>query len=212
MICGYRRTGKDTLYNQLNNVGDISFNWHVYYRPDSEMAEIFGKGPHPAIINEILAPGSRFAFADRLKQDVQGQLREAGIIFDYEAEKDTREFSFQGNLTTYRQMCIDHGAKMRELDKDYWCRIVTDQIGTDNAIITDFRFPNEHTFVANYAATNKLPLVTIRVFRKEVPIPTLSEPSEHSLDTFQTDLLLVRDEKDFEEACKLFPQYQDYKC
>ena len=197
IICGYRLTGKDTLYNQLNCFGDVPFNWLIYYKDIDKLKKLMGVGP-------------RLAFADRLKQDVQGQLKEAGIVFNYEAEKDTRTFLYRGQPITYRQMCIDHGLAMRNKDKDYWCRIVTEQVNSSNAIITDFRFPNEYTFVQQYANDNKLPLLSIRVFRKEVPIPPVNEPSEHSLDSFQTDLLLVRDKADFIKACELFPQYRDY--
>jgi hypothetical protein len=57
-------------------------------------------------------------------------------------------------------------------------------------------------------------IITIRVFRKEVDIPPFApkgmEDSEHDLDAYQTTFLFVRDDLDFEEACKIFPQYKNY--
>lgn len=196
LICGYRRTGKDTLYQQLNKQGEIPFNWRVYAAPEAD---------HASQLAWLHQKGPRAAFADELKRQVQDRLKHAGVIFDYEAEKDTRVFEFEGRKTTYRQECIDHGRRRREEDKDYWARIVLRQGGIDT-IITDFRFPNEYAFIKEHVGD----VLTIRVFRGEVPIPPAEELSEHSLDPFTADLLLVVSDRDLEEACKLFPQYRTY--
>lgn len=193
LICGYRRTGKDTLYQQLNGEGQIPFNWTIYAPPGVTDLSAFHRG------------GPRAAFADALKGEVQQQLRTAGVVFDYEAEKDTRVFRFQHRDTTYRQECIDHGRRRREQDKDCWVKIVMDA-ATPDTIVTDFRFPNEYDFLHQSGH----PLTTIRVFRGDVPIPDVTEPSEHSLDTFKTDFLLVLFESDFTDAVQRFPQYRDY--
>lgn len=188
LICGYRRTGKDTLCQMMSNPIKETFPWLIYTKSN---------------INrwKLLRPGTRRAFADNLKLRIQEQLKEAGIIFDYEAEKDSYIFEFRGHLTTYRQECITYGRKHREL----WPRILLEQCDEDT-IVTDFRFPDEF-----YLFRSQWPeLLTIRVFRMDVPIPPLDETSEHSLDNFLTDCLFVPTPDDFTAAVKQFPQYRDY--
>jgi len=190
LICGYRRTGKDTLCQQINE-GTIS--WLVYTKE--------GAG----VPLGAFRPGPRRAFADRLKGEVQALLKAENIIFSYEDEKDSRHFTYQGRDMTYRQLCIEHGCRMREIDPCYWIRGINSD--GEDVIVTDFRFPNEYSFPRETDPN----IITIRVFRKEVPIPPVGEPSEHSLDNFLTDLLLVPSEADFTEALKLFPQYRAYQ-
>ena len=58
--------------------------------------------------------------------------------------------------------------------------------------------------------------LSIRIFRSEVPIPDVKEATEHSLDSFTTDLLILSGEnsdvvkQEFEACCVIFPQYQKY--
>jgi hypothetical protein len=117
---------------------------------------------------------------------------------------------------SFRRYCIERGLEMRRLNIDHWCALALKDLSPDTRVmVTDWRFQNE----LRYAGTQG-PVVSVRVFRKEVPIPPPNEESEHSLDAVVTDYLLVpgydlsgrpvNHEEQFQAACALFPQYRDY--
>ena len=191
LITGYKRTGKDTLIKMLN--GQEAFNWIVYVHPNS---------PNRFIIE----PNDRISFADKLRQEVNDILNIPDPI-DYDAYKET----IIRDGKTYRDFLIEHAAKRRNEDVNYWLNKATDwdNINSNSKIsITDWRYPNELEFLNKL---KHLTVTTIRLYRSEVPIPPANVSSEHQLDDILTDFLFVSPNKgEFEKACLLFPQYKDY--
>lgn len=78
--------------------------------------------------------------------------------------------------------------------------------GDECKMVTDFRMP----YQLDYARTLCDNVVTVRLFRSEVPVPPADEYTEHALDTLSTTLLLVKSEPEFAKACALWPQYGNY--
>lgn len=200
LSCAYRRTGKDTLSKILKKEHiDAPFKWRVY--------------KHPARLDQSLFSDNdyeRRAFADRLKEKSSIKYNIPMVGDD---EKDIKQFKHYktGELVSARDIYLEYGALKREKDPLYWCKAAFDDITEDNKhayIITDWRFKNE----AIYVESRFDDIVTIRLFRSDVPIPDSSIRSEHDLDDYLTGLLLVRDDVDgeFEKAIELFPQYKDY--
>jgi len=185
LVCGYRRTGKDTLVKMFN--GELPFNWIIYRDPDSEKCL-------------DVKPVRRIGFADKLRQEVN-QLLNLTDNFDYETFKET----IVSDGKTYRDFLIDHGGFRRSQDVNYWVKQVLPMV-TDESMITDWRFVNELL----YLQTNLVTITTIRLFRSEVPIPPMNIDSEHNLDNTVTDFLLVTDEQEFVKACEIFPQYKNF--
>lgn len=198
LVCGYKRTGKDTLMSIL--AGTTSrFHWRIYKHP-SALQKRFD--------HEIYI---RTAFADALK-------REAGIEYGIplevpDSDKDSKLYvHYQtGELVSARDIYIEWGSIRRSQDIDYWCKAAFNTIKSDdNAayVVTDWRFSNEGNYV-----TRAFPsVITVRVYRSDVPEPDANIESEHQLDYYQTDFLLLSDGVDgeFERAVQKFPQYANY--
>lgn len=181
LVCGYKRTGKDTLVKMFNTRSE--FKWLIYSNSLSN--------------NLVIRNVTRVAFADKLREEVNKSLN---IIeeFDYDTFK---EIVVQDGKT-YRDILIEHAAYRRNQDPDYWVKQIN-IVG--ESMITDWRYPNELLYLSKHCKA-----ITIRLFRSEVPIPPSDVISEHQLDNTVTDFLLVPNEEDFEKACKIFPQYQNY--
>lgn len=190
LIGGYRRTGKDTLVRMLN--GEESFNWLVYKNSDNK---------NKFQINRC----KRIGFSDKLRQEVDDFLNISSNVSDYDTFKET----IIKDSKTYRDFLIEHAAYRRNQDINYWIKVATDWNNVkENEIIsiTDWRYPNE----VNYLKSLGLNVITIRVFRSNVPIPSKDVTSEHQLDDILSDYLLVLSPEEFEKACKIFPQYSNY--
>lgn len=137
----------------------------------------------------------RFAFADKLKEEVTLVY---GIPENI-ADKDKIQFGDK----SARNLYIEWANYRKTTDSDYWCK----QLVSSNLIVTDWRFINELDFVKN--KFNKI--VTVRVYRSIIPIPSKEIKSEHELDSILTDFLIVCDDDfEFEQAVKYFPQYFEY--
>lgn len=195
LVCGYRRTGKDTLVKMFNE--ELPFNWIIYRNSDSEKYL-------------DVKPVKRVGFADKLRQEVN-QILNLTDNFDYETFKETivRKFT-SGEFTgddgkTYRDFLIEHGGFRRSQDVNYWVKQVLPMV-TEESMITDWRFVNELL----YLQSNLDLIKTIRLFRSEVPIPSMNIDSEHNLDNTTTDFLLVTNEEEFVKACEVFPQYKNF--
>ena len=201
LICGYRRTGKDVLFNNL--IGKGEFKFRVYSNKSG------------LVVNP---DGKRFAFADKLKEEV---VLKYNIPIDI-IDKDVIQFDNK----SFRDLCIEHANYTKTLDPNYWCKYLTEitQVissethtslteitcvisSNPNCIITDWRFICELDYVKN----NFENFSTVRVFRSSVSIPSIDVISEHELDTILTDFLVVSDDDlEFDAAIKCFPQYQNY--
>jgi len=191
LVCGYKRTGKDTLVKMFNGTED--FKWIVY--------------KHPTNTNHFhIEPTERVGFADKLRTEVDVMLKLDTQSVDYDTYKEV----VVKDGKTYRDFLIDHAAVRRAENIDYWVSRAKnwDELYSDNKImITDWRYPNELTYLKQF---DNLNVVTIRLFRSDVPIPPDDMISEHQLDKISTDYLLVNSDLEFENACKIFPQYKDY--
>lgn len=203
MLCGYRRTGKDSLAQILNNDypgGDARFHWRVYRRPDSKAS----------LPGSVHYQGCAFAYI--LKQESAAEYNIPLVVAD--SEKDVPQFTHYrtGETVSARDIYIEWGAIRREQDPNYWCKKVCETF-TDSEkvcyIVTDWRFRNEIEYVKSVTGG----VTSLRIYRSEVPVPPLNIPSEHDLDGYATDLVLLRDDDhaaEFERALTLFPQYGEY--
>lgn len=196
LVCGYRRTGKDTLYHKLSHPNETQlFNWQVY-RPSNSSNNL--NLDHSPV---------RLAFADILKEEASEKYQIPLVISD--ADKDIKQFiHYQtGEMVSARDIYIEWGAIRRKEDPNYWCKVAFESIDNESCVIvTDWRFENEIA----YAQSKFDDVVTIRLYRSDIDEPDITIESEHNLDTYLTDLLLVKDEADFNVAIQKFPQYREY--
>ena len=198
LVCGYRRTGKDTLYEIITNNENPLFHWQIYEHPLLREERFYGWNKY-----------KRIAFANALKQEASEKYGIPLIIPD--SEKDLKQFRHykSGELVSARDIYIEWGAERRAQNQDYWCEQALTHVPNDpnvNCIITDWRFRNE----AQYAIKTFESVVTIRVWRSDVPEPSIDIESEHNLDKYRTDYLLVLDDDEFKKAVIRFPQYANY--
>lgn len=180
LVSGYRRHGKDTFFNHLTG-SDSRF---VYHPVTFDLVPFeFPKETY-----------RRFAFADVLKQECSAIL--GMTLEEIEAKKDNPlpegvAYAFKcinpSSPPTVRDVLIDHGAYCRSLNVNYWCERVAEQLkeATDCiAVVTDFRFENEHNYLKSIFSGTTRRVVPLRIFRRHVPIPDENDISEHSLDEF----------------------------
>lgn len=208
LTCGYRRTGKDTFFTKLIGDKDNLFSWRVYKHPTAIDKQI-----------DLLLSYKRIAFADSLKEEAASKYKIPVIIPD--AEKDVKQFiHYQTQkLVSSRDIHIEWGALRRLEDIDYWCKQgfksyinnkSTDfnQKITEGLVVTDWRFHNE----SEYAFRNFHNVYTIRLYRSDIIEPDITISSEHDLDNYLTDFLLLRDDipNEYEKALEKFPQYKGY--
>lgn len=203
LVCGYRRTGKDTLYDILSGA-QISglFKWRVYKNASNQYN-----------LRSISSKYERTAFANALKEEVSEVYNIPLVISD--ADKDIKQFVHYktGEVVSARDIYIEWGTIRREQDINYWCKKALNPYlhpreNPTTSVTTDWRFPNE----LQYAQSMFEDVVTIRVYRSDIPEPDLDIASEHSLDDYVTDYLLIRDGLDgeFEKTIQRFPQYASY--
>ena len=75
----------------------------------------------------------------------------------------------------------------------------------EEVVITDWKYPDEKEYIKSLKFSE---VVTWRLFCSTVPIP--DDRTEHVLDTFPTEFLVVRDQEEFRKALEAFPQYENY--
>lgn len=207
LTTAYSKTGKDHTYKLVSNgatvipitqVPTTRQHWVIYAKHDAKMP-VYGEGV------------VRSAFADTLKQQTLEYLDLQGSYSEYEDVKDTLMVKDPVTQQTkvLRQHYIDYGAFRRRQDIDYWCTAALDQYaGTPyDVFVTDFRFPNEHTYTGSHFAD----VTTTRLYRSAVAVAPMTVTSEHGVDDLETDYLFVVDAADFDIAVKVFPQYTEYK-
>jgi hypothetical protein len=186
LITGYRRTGKDTLYTILTN-HTSSHEWLVYSLNNSHL--------------DKLMTAKQLSFAGELKKQVFEKHNVPLDICDH--EKDIKQF-YNSTLSA-RDLYIQHGELMKIDNLHYWCDVLNSHIDpSKDYIITDLRFINEANYFKNHDH------LTIRIFRSSITIPDQNIDSEHNLDHYLTDYLLVSTHDEFNEALKIFPQYHNY--
>jgi len=188
---------KVVRYNKDN------FTWKTYKHPDNKCPVRITPGPDKFVC-------TRTAFADKLKSEASEIYGIPSVVAD--AEKDIKQFEhyITGELVSARDIYIEWGAIRRAQNHNYWCKMVLESIDTNvtNCFVTDWRYPNEAKFMIETYNN----VVTVRLYRSDVPEPPIHIDSEHSLDSYRTDILLIRDdlENEFEKTLHKFPQYQGY--
>lgn len=206
LLCGYRRTGKDTFCQILQGNCDRHYTWHAYAKPD-------------ASVKDLRSPGMVFqhkSFAQQLKFETAKEYGIPEVVSD--DDKDVKQYldPETNDIVSARDLYIKHGALRRSQDRDYWCSRVFESITDANVqdqslsyVITDWRFPNEHT----YTVPKFSDVMTVRLWNSDVPEPPADIESEHALDAHATDLLLIPDYKprEFQRAVQKFPQYANYE-
>lgn len=201
LICGYKKTGKDFLFNFLTGkLSDKNIQLAVYTTNYDEMSYYDMK------IIQSFKTYLRQAFADELKKEVELEFPLCKKdIPDSDKEKTIPEYE-----KSARTIWIEKAKIRRKEDIDYWCKKIDHNI---DSIITDFRYHTEF----KYCFENFNKINTIRYFRKEVEIPPfakdIKDDSEHNLDNFTTDFLIVPfedKEEHFRKACEIFPQYKKF--
>lgn len=225
-VAGYRGSGKDTLYRQLLDRDYwLPFNWIIYTSEDN-----LNNKENPFLqLNGI----KRVSFADALKKEVKEKLIKENLIdnqFDVESHKDIplvmpgtdlikkrNSGSPRSNNTisnkTFRDYCIQRAEEARDKNPNHWCaKVLSDVYESENVLITDWRYPNELEYYTESQNIINKKIITCRVYRSQVPIPDKEIASEHSLDEFKTDYLLVTSEEEFTQAIKVFPLYTNYRC
>ncbi len=127
------------------------------------------------------------------------------LIFPFENHVDGRwkehlymSFPYPSlHIQSLRNHYVRYADYQLKLNTNHFVQQVVNQIVSDknisSIVITDWRHVHEYEFIKQYIEQHHLPwkIVTIRLFREEVPIPDASEKSEHNLDNFQTDQVLV---------------------
>jgi len=215
-LVAYAKTGKDTFCAEVGRrqlrlcpegtAGD-KLRWAVYMPKGKNVADL----RHALESKEYVV--ERFAFADALKLATHKWLGLVGCpAHAFEAVKETMLVPdpVTGELKTIRAHYIDFGQAERRKDPLVWSAPVAKAIADFGKytidITTDWRFDNE-------LVTRTHRTVTVRLFRADVPIakPVADRrfDSEHNLDDYLTDYLLVPP-GEFEAALKKFPQYSGY--
>lgn len=148
-----------------------------------------GKDTVADILKSIIGRhAERLSFAAAVKRECAN-----GHKLDFEKLMTNTPYKEQ-----HRQLLIDHGKRMREIDPDYWIKATVAgaiQTPATSHIVSDWRFPNEYTTLA--ALTDKH-VIRIRVVASDesrrargwVPSPVDADSSECSLDGYN-DVITV---------------------
>jgi len=183
-ITGYKRSGKDTLYNRYPDWSHVN----IYVAHKTVLPDWLFEEKTPV----------RLAFADKLKKQAREALHLPESL-DIDAVKDTLKVDGKTLREHMKEIAISH----RVQNDQYYAQAVKDQITEEKTLymITDWRFKIEYDIIQ--------PVLTARIFRKEVPIPAPSDKTEHELDTFKTDIVFVP-HGDWRACVRQFPQYRGY--
>jgi hypothetical protein len=189
LVCGFKGTGKDTLYSNLAAGQDIRFA--VYLNPAYSALRFPG--------NAI----ERKSFADPLKDAV---CRENKL--DRKTMESKKEDIIPALGKSFRDLCIEEAAKQRAKDIDIYCKLTLgNELKSDQTMVTDWRYKSEYEYTRRRLSCC---CVTMRVWRRSVPEPAINITSEHDLDDFVCDFVLVP-EGEFADLCKRFPAYAKHQ-
>jgi vacuolar-type H+-ATPase subunit F/Vma7 len=143
LISGKKRSGKDTVSQMIAD----SLGYKVVHFADELKNDIieFNKSNH-IIPKEYLDEDGRFL----------DDFKEAEILQDCPmAHNDTRSTQICESFAhakdkygkvTYRNLLIQYGCDMRDINKDYWVQRLIGKEDANGIIISDWRFINEHKF------------------------------------------------------------------
>lgn len=179
-ICGYKGHGKDTLVDTLQNGGFYKYDIfiHTGFSPQGILSP-----------EDNIKKAQRIAFADALKNEIKEKYNLDKIPF-YIAEKEIKNIVVNDESVSFRDLCIKIALERRKEDPDYWVKKAIESrhsITTGDVVFTDWRFMNE----LSYFTSNNEKCITIRFFRDNAPIPSDNILSEHELDDFETNYIIV---------------------
>lgn len=220
LVCGYKRSGKDTFYKAILNNKILSIENDINKLEDkSPIFYILSKKEKDkvSLVFNIKNIPLQVALANMVKKEVQSNLK---IKFNKpELEEICKDYlSFfdeeKGRYKTLRENYIEHAMKMRKETPEHWCKEAEDYIfekkkeitDLSDFVVTDWRFPNERIF---FEHTFKC--YTYRIYREEADDENFFDETEHSLDYESTDFLVLGKIDDFETAKNRFPQYEGYE-
>lgn len=200
LICGYRKTGKDMLYQKLSRKAPLDlFSWSIYASPLVDSSKVYNDFNTGTYIRQALA--------DKLKSEANTQYSISSYISDN--EKDIKQFihPITKALVSARDIYIEWGEKRRGEDPEYWCKCIEKPLLGETVVITDWRHPNERDYFVNEYGN----VITMRVYRGDVIEPPKNVISEHDLDNVLTDYVLIFDKPgEWDILLEHFPQYQNY--
>lgn len=136
---------------------------------------------------------SRIGIADNLKKIVNKK---------YNIEFDCNKDKLITKDKTVRDLYIEYAERCLKIDKYYWVKLIKFD---KHCCVTDFRYMNEFEYLSL-----KFEFKTLRVYRSDVEEPCGDVKSEHDLDLFVTDYLVVGSEDEFVKCCLRFRQYNNF--
>lgn len=142
LICGYRRSGKNTLADAICGIKGYRFN--LYSRSHIS-----------------LEPAPQVSFAAILKKDL-------AMLYGVSLEEIEK---YKDVGPCYRRDLIKIAAARRAEDPRWFCRRLFENQSA-SCIITDWRYPNEHEEALAWCERRGAKLITIRVVNSTIEIPT----------------------------------------
>lgn len=185
LVCGYMGHGKDTLWSDFQDPSLFADRWMVLRNPS--INNVF-----------VVEPVARLAFADNLKLSFIADSNLDLSLDEFNQIKDQAT----DNGWTWREHLIRYS---QQFPPGHWTRNILPSI-TDGVMITDFRQEQEWEHISLLWS-----VVTIRVFRTAAPIPDI--PSEHYLDRFSTDFVVLPRQQwnlEYQGLIEILPHYQGY--
>lgn len=145
----------------------------------------------------------RIAQADPIKDQVHYML---GLPPETNFESLKDQVHFDGR--TLRDWYVKLGTDKRVNDADHWAKLTIERIKRSKLLVvdvTDFRFLNEYALTLEHFC-----VTSTRIFRRQVPIPSFRDATEHNLTHFETDALLIPSWVDYIHALWRFPRYASH--
>jgi hypothetical protein len=208
LLTGWRTHGKDTVLEDLTHE-HFHQNWIVLTKRNPDKAFLSWQG---------CAAWNHISFAKALKEYVE----ELYGLPPTTSKDAVLPFLVNG-CSTYRELLVLEGENARQKDPYLWCKQaffgpLKNKNWDSNPrpiCVTDWRNFNELTFAQEWMKQNRpfSKVVTARVFRDKAVVPSEEEKTEHALDGFPTDcLILPRDgfHRAYNLALEHFPQYEEY--
>lgn len=133
----------------------------------------------------------RFAFADSLKMIIQQNFKCAPR--DLHTQEGKLEICEGDSLKrTHRQILIDEGLHLRNIDAEVFARHCCSEIylyNPDKIVITDWRYLNELAILKQAFPTHKI--IPVHVIRTDQNTSPVDDISEHQLDDRYDDYILL---------------------
>ena len=199
MVCGYKLSGKSTLAKELSECR-FEHSWDVYTR-----------GPVAHVNILVFEYAKPIAFGDPLRESVLNALAKEGLLpadFDYDKMKNVP----LADGKSVRDRMKEVGCMGRMIDDAHWAKralvphFVPRGHPQEYLICGDWRYRSERDSSVGAGVS----VTTARLFRADVPVPPMTDGTEHDLDACETDMLLVPGARDFVTCCEHMSQYLFY--